>query len=85
MYIHFFQTCVLQGTQSAIERCLVLIREKFPLEQFPELTLDQINRPNSEDVFKQQQYEHWAPTWESLELVTGIKTLLDNTLLITSI
>ena len=67
IYIPFFQTCILQGTRSAIERCLVLIREQFPLEQFPELTLDQINRPNPEDVFRNQQYEPCA----SLELVTG--------------
>ena len=64
--MHFFQTCILEGTRSAIERCLVLIREKFPLEQFPELTLDQTNLPNPEDVFR-QQYEPCS----TLELEIG--------------
>lgn len=43
------QTCFIEGTRSCIERCLVLIREKFPLEQYPDLTLDQVNRPNPND------------------------------------
>lgn len=41
------QVCIVEGTRSAIDRCLYLIREKFPLDQYPMMSLDQINRPVS--------------------------------------
>eukprot|EP00095_Tigriopus_kingsejongensis_P005435 maker-scaffold224_size251237-snap-gene-0.15 protein:Tk05435 transcript:maker-scaffold224_size251237-snap-gene-0.15-mRNA-1 annotation:"kh domain-containing protein" len=37
------QTCIIDGTRVNIEKCLELIREKFPLEDFPEMTLHQVN------------------------------------------
>lgn len=41
------QICIIQGTRNGIDRCLELIREKFPLQQYQELTLEQINTPQS--------------------------------------
>ena len=43
-----FQICILEGTRASIERCLELIQEKFPADQYPEFNLEQINRPTPE-------------------------------------
>ena len=43
--LSLLQICVVEGTRSAIDRCLVLVREKFPLSTYPELTLEQVNKP----------------------------------------
>ena len=43
-----FQICILEGTRASIERCLELIQEKFPADQYPEFNLEQINRPAPE-------------------------------------
>lgn len=42
---HGFQVCQLMGRRSAIERCLEMVRERFPLDQFPRMTLEQTNAP----------------------------------------
>lgn len=45
-----FQICILEGTRASIERCLELIQEKFPADQYPDFSLDQINRPAPEMI-----------------------------------
>ena len=56
-----FQICVIEGTRTAIERCLEYLRDMFPLESYPQFTLQQINRPpaagadNVCDQFANQQ------------------------------
>lgn len=40
------QTCIVEGTRSGIDKCIELIRERFPLDQHPTLTLEQINPPD---------------------------------------
>lgn len=49
------QVCILEGTRAAIERMLLLIREKFPLESYPDLTLDQTNIPNPNDALAKNE------------------------------
>jgi len=44
------QICILEGTRASIERCLELIQEKFPADQYPEFNLEQINRPAPEMI-----------------------------------
>ena len=44
------QICILEGTRASIERCLELIQEKFPADQYPDFSLDQINRPAPEMI-----------------------------------
>lgn len=51
------QVCILEGTRTAIERILLLIREKFPLEHYPELTLDQTNSPDPNDALSANKIE----------------------------
>ena len=46
----FSQICILEGTRASIERCLELIQEKFPADQYPEFNLEQINRPAPEMI-----------------------------------
>jgi len=41
------QICMIEGTRNGIDRCLELIREKFPLQQYQELSLEQINLPQT--------------------------------------
>ncbi|KAF0301919.1 A-kinase anchor protein 1, mitochondrial [Amphibalanus amphitrite] len=40
--------CSVDGTQSEIDACLKLIREKFPVNKFPAMTLEQLNRPSEQ-------------------------------------
>jgi len=49
------QICILQGTRSGIERCLELIKDKFPADQYPEFSLKQINEPNPSDLIAASQ------------------------------
>jgi len=42
-----YQVCLIEGTRSNIDHCLDLIRQRFPIDQCPELTLEQINLPSS--------------------------------------
>lgn len=35
--------CNIEGTKSEIEKALKMIREKFPLKRYPELTLEQVH------------------------------------------
>lgn len=39
------QVCLIEGTRSCIDHCLELVRNKFPIDQYPDLTMDQINLP----------------------------------------
>ena len=61
MNSNFFQICVIEGTRTAIDRCLEYLRDMFPLESNPQFTLLQINRPtaaggdNGCDQFANQQ------------------------------
>lgn len=41
------QICIIEGTRNGIDRCLELVREKFPLQQHQELTLEQVNLPQT--------------------------------------
>jgi len=41
------QVCMIEGTRNGIDRCLELVREKFPLNQHQDLTLEQINLPHT--------------------------------------
>lgn len=41
------QICMIMGTRNGIDRCLEIIREKFPLQQYQDLSLDQINLPQT--------------------------------------
>lgn len=34
--------CIVEGTPLEIEKALKLIRERFPLRKYPEITLEQI-------------------------------------------
>jgi len=43
------QVCLIEGTRTNIDHCLELIRQRFPTDQYPELTLEQINLPSSND------------------------------------
>lgn len=43
------QVCLIEGTRTNIDHCLELIRQRFPLDQHPEVTLEQINLPSSSD------------------------------------
>ncbi|TRY74764.1 hypothetical protein TCAL_05671 [Tigriopus californicus] len=42
---HGNQVCIIDGTRVNIEKCLQMIRDKFPLEDYPELSLEQVNCP----------------------------------------
>lgn len=42
-----FHLCIIEGTRTNIEKCLELIRERFPLNEVPDLTLDQVNTPTN--------------------------------------
>ncbi|XP_019873803.2 KH domain-containing protein akap-1 isoform X2 [Aethina tumida] len=35
--------CTIEGTQDEIEKALKMVRDKFPLKRFPEMTLEQVN------------------------------------------
>ena len=39
------QIAELQGTRAQIDKCLELIRKKFPLDKYPDLDLEQTNSP----------------------------------------
>lgn len=67
------QVCIIEGTRAGIDRCLLLIREKFPLEQFPDLSLEQINMPLQKDVstFKSNRQPVESPALMPLQLVPG--------------
>ena len=39
------QVCLVEGTRANIDHCLELIRQRFPIDQNPELTLEQVNMP----------------------------------------
>ena len=56
------QVCVVQGTRNGIDRCLDLIREKFPLQQHQNLTMEQINMPNT------------TPSSSTCSLILGAET-----------
>lgn len=43
------QVCLVEGTRTNIDHCLELIRQRFPVDQYPEVTLEQINLPSSGD------------------------------------
>ena len=36
---------MIEGTRTAIDSCLEYLRDMFPLESYPQFTLQQINRP----------------------------------------
>ena len=38
------------GTQTEIDACLKMIREKFPVNKFPAMTLEQLNRPTEQSL-----------------------------------
>jgi A-kinase anchor protein 1 len=63
--------CIVEGTRTAIDRCLLLIREKLPLDQYPELTLDQINRPSENDVLLKQQPAVSGSEASAVQLIPG--------------
>jgi len=44
------QVCIIEGTRTNIDHCLELIRQKFPVDENPELTLEQINLPSSSSM-----------------------------------
>jgi len=75
------QICILEGSRLSIERCLELINEKFPPEQYPEFSTKQINLPSQED---QQHCNEESGTGMSVSLppsqLTNVTiTAIDNT------
>ena len=40
-----FQLCTIEGTKSQIDAALALIRAKFPIKNYPQVTLVQVNTP----------------------------------------
>ncbi|CAL8137358.1 unnamed protein product [Orchesella dallaii] len=40
--------CAVEGVSSEIDQALLMIRERFPLKRFPQLTLEQVNMQNSQ-------------------------------------
>ncbi|KAJ8967755.1 hypothetical protein NQ314_002636 [Rhamnusium bicolor] len=38
-----FKVCSVEGTQSEIDKALKMIRDKFPLKRYPEVTLEQVH------------------------------------------
>ena len=43
-------SAAVAGTQTEIDACLKLIREKFPIKKFPAMTLQQLNRPTEQTL-----------------------------------
>lgn len=52
------QVCLIEGTRTNIDHCLELIRQRFPIDQHPELTLDQINLPSNNTATNNQLVSH---------------------------
>lgn len=37
-----FKVCMVEGTQKEVDHALKIIRDKFPVKRFPEITLEQV-------------------------------------------
>ena len=69
--------CILQGRRSHIERCLEVIEKRFPLDQYPEFSIKQINEPTPADLI--ESFEGLCVTIPPGQLTNVVITAIVNT------